>query len=286
MTVWISAVLLLLSANLFVAVRALEGSSAEARGMLDGAELQTELAQWSDDAVCHIEEDLTPLADSSYDPVWQYLEVLERSNVHATLADVSSLDGESPFIDIESAPVPLIEELLLEHGVDAVEARSAATRLASLRRTGRRGAPSDLEAMLSHPFAALGPVLMAEPMINVNLAPDRIISRALSRGLSLPDGGKRTLEAILSLRESTEIDRQTLDRLLRVEMRPGGVAPRLGVRTWVWQLTLSSRGTRLLRTIARDGTSVPGRFHVIASRFERLPLGFDAQAEPGGADAR
>lgn len=269
-TAWISALLLVLSAATAVAFHALDETRGEVRAIHDRAEQAAVLSRHADAVVRRLEEDGTPLADSTHDRVWEYMRALSQSHIEATLEDLSWLPEECPFIDIGIAPPGVLEELFRRHGIDAATARKAARTATAQRHTACRSEVAVLAGRFGGSLDAILPLLKAEPMVNVNLAPEHTLSRALAQQLGSPEPVSRVLADLLSMRETAEIDQRSLDLVLSGAHAVGCQPQRLGVRTWVWKLTVSNGEAQVIRTLARVEGGPGGLFVTIGDRFDLL----------------
>lgn len=219
-----------------------------------------------------LECDATPLADSPHDAGPSLVRGLCRAGRAIELVDLSSSDAGFRYPNVNSMPLGLIAQLLAREGASGPEIAATLAAVRRARANGRRLSFDELTGLFGRRMVRLFPHVAADPGVNVNFADPVTLRVRLQTALGAHRETAATLsEHIIELRSAMEIDEPMLTALVsrcvgaRERRR---VLASLGVRTWVWGLTIDGKRGRLVKLLARLPGRGANRFRLVGSYFE------------------
>jgi hypothetical protein len=109
--------------------------------------------------------------------------------------------------------------------------------------------PEELYDFLGMDFDVLCPVVNAEPVINVNFAPESVLRAVLiASGIEQPE---ETVDSIVESRDTRPLNQEAMEFILGEDLEETPVGQYLGYKTWFWRLRIRRQGYELAWILAR-----------------------------------
>ena len=125
----------------------------------------------------------------------------------------------------------------------------------------------DLKEIFGSNYQIIVPIINTAPIINVNYAPEKLIREILSFpfGEKKIEDHKEKADKIITQREYSKIDQETLHKIIQAELKQERIYEYLGTKTWFWKIEAALRNQTI--TVIAAVTYPDEKLKIIEVRY-------------------